>query len=240
MSCSFRVVPMAPSKFLTFRPVILAVLTAGATFAALVTTDFLTRAQVDIDQVPLGLPPLPVFLGSSASVKLGEKLFFDRRLSINETMACGMCHIEAQAFTSNEVATSVGMEGKSLRRNAPSLFNVVYEKQLFRDGRESSLETQAWLPILTHDEMAAPSIGWALSKLKTMSEYQPLFAAAFPEREITMETLSEAIASYERTLLSGNSRFDRWRYGGDDEALSPLEKRGLSYSTGRRAVPLAM
>lgn len=202
-------------------------------FAALVTTDLLTRAEVDIDKVPLGLPPLPVFIGSLASVKLGEKLFFDRRLSINETMACGMCHIEAQAFTSNEVATSVGMEGKSLRRNAPSLFNVVYEKQLFRDGRESSLETQAWLPILTHDEMAAPSIGWALAKLKTMSEYKPLFGAAFPERGITMETLAEAIASYERTLLSGSSRFDRWRYGREGEALSPLEKRGFELFQGK-------
>jgi cytochrome c peroxidase len=224
---------MASSKFLTFRPATLALLTTGATFAALLTTDFLTRARIDIEQVPLGLPPLPVLLGSPASVKLGQKLFFDRRLSINETMACGMCHIEAQAFTSNEVATSVGMEGKSLRRNAPSLFNVVYEKQLFRDGRESSLETQAWLPILTHDEMAAPSIGWALAKLKTMSEYKPLFAAAFPDRGISMETLAEAIASYERTLLSGNSRFDRWRYGGENEALSPLEKRGFELFKGK-------
>jgi len=70
--------------------------------------------------VPLGLPPLPVQLAEPSVAALGEKLFFERRLSINDTMSCGMCHIEAQAFTSNDLATSVGMEGKSLRRNASS------------------------------------------------------------------------------------------------------------------------
>ena len=164
--------------------------------------------------VPLGLPPLPVQFAEPSVAALGEKLFFERRLSINDTMSCGMCHIEAQAFTSNDLATSVGMEGNSLRRNAPSLFNVAYEKQLFRDGREDSLETQAWLPILMHDEIAAPSVGWALAKLRALPEYPALFEETFPGRGITMETLGAAIAAYERTLLSGNSRFDRWLSAG--------------------------
>ncbi len=78
---------MASSQFPMFRPVPIALIAAGSIFATLVTTDFLAGAQGDINQVPLGLPPLPVFVSSPASVKLGEKLFFDRRLSINETMA---------------------------------------------------------------------------------------------------------------------------------------------------------
>jgi cytochrome c peroxidase len=109
---------------------------------------------------PLGLPPLPTAPADAAAIALGKKLFFDRRLSFNDTMACGMCQIEEQAFTSNQLETSVGMEGKSLRRNAPSLFNVAYETKLFLDGRENSLETQIWSPILSPDEMAAPSVGW--------------------------------------------------------------------------------
>jgi cytochrome c peroxidase len=100
----------------------------------------------------LGLPPLPTQPADAATVALGKKLFFERRLSFNDTMSCGMCHVEKQAFTSNELATSVGMEGKSLRRNAPSLFNVTYETKLFRDGRENSLETQIWSPILSSDK----------------------------------------------------------------------------------------
>ena len=94
-------------------------------------------------------------------------------------MACGMCHVERQAFTSNQLATSVGMEGKSVRRNAPSLFNVAYETKLFRDGRENSLETQVWSPILSPDEMAAPSVGWELAKVRSLPDYPALLSGHF-------------------------------------------------------------
>ena len=150
--------------------------------------------------VPLGLPPLPTAPADGAIVALGKKLFFDRRLSFNDTMACGMCHIERQAFTSNQLATSVGMEGKSLRRNAPSLFNVAYETKLFRDGRENSLETQAWSPIVSPDEMAAPSVGWELAKVRSLPDYPALFERSFSGRGIiSVETIGIAVAAYERT-----------------------------------------
>ena len=139
-------------------------------------------------------------------------------------MACGMCHIERQAFTSNQLATSVGMEGKSLRRNAPSLFNVAYETKLFRDGRENSLETQAWSPIVSPDEMAAPSVGWELAKVRSLPDYPALFERSYPGRGVSMETIGIAIAAYERTLLLANSPFDRWRYGGEKGALSQRER----------------
>jgi cytochrome c peroxidase len=183
--------------------------------------------------VPIGLPPLPTALGDGIIVALGKKLFFDRRLSFNGTMACGMCHIERQAFTSNQLATSVGMEGKSLRRNAPSLFNVAYETKLFRDGRENSLETQAWSPIVSPDEMAAPSVGWELAKVRSLPDYPALFERSFPGRGVSMETIGIAIAAYERTLLLANSPFDRWRYGGEKGALSQQEQLGYALFTGK-------
>jgi cytochrome c peroxidase len=155
--------------------------------------------------VPLGLPPLPTEPPDPGTVALGKKLFFERRLSFNDTMSCGMCHIEKQALTSNEVATSVGMEGKSLRRNAPSLFNVIYETALFRDGRETSLETQIWSLILSADEIAAPSVGWVLAKVRGLPDYPALFEAAFPGQGITMETIGAAIAAYERTSRRRNA-----------------------------------
>jgi cytochrome c peroxidase len=183
--------------------------------------------------VPLGLPALPTAPADGATVALGKKLFFDRRLSFNDTMACGMCHIERQAFTSNQLATSVGMAGKSLRRNAPSLFNVAYETKLFRDGRENSLETQVWSPIVSPDEMAAPSVGWELAKVRSLPDYPALFERSFPGRGISMETIGFAIAAYERTLLLANSPFDRWRYGGEKGALSQQEQLGYALFTGK-------
>lgn len=184
-------------------------------------------------KVPLGLPPLPRQPATEEITALGKKLFFDRRLSINGTMSCGMCHVESQAFTATELRTSVGMEGRSLRRRAPSLYNVAYQTSLFRDGRESSLETQVWSPILNVDEMAAPSAGWELDKIRSLPGYSALFAAAYPGRGITMDTVGASIASFERTLLLANSRFDKWRYGGDSTALTDSERLGYQLFVGK-------
>ena len=101
---------------------------------------------------PLGLtsvhqPP------SDKLIDLGRRLFFERRLSANDTLSCGMCHIPEQAFTQNELATPVGIEGSLVLRNAPSLYNVAYRKTLFHDGRETSLEEQVWAPLLAANEM---------------------------------------------------------------------------------------
>ena len=220
---------------LQINPASVAAVTAAALFVLLATIEpLLTEVRPERERTtPLGLPPLPIQPDEPSVAALGKKLFFERRLSINDTMSCGMCHIEAQAFTSNDLATSVGMEGKSLRRNAPSLFNVAYAKQLFHDGRENSLETQAWSPILAHDEIAAPSVGWTLAKLRTLPEYPALFEEIFPGRGITMDSLGAAIAAYERSLLSGNSRFDRWRFGGEADALTANERNGFELFTGK-------
>jgi cytochrome c peroxidase len=187
-------------------------------------------------QPPLGLPAVPAAADNpvtAAKVELGRKLFFDRRLSHNDTVSCAMCHVPEQGFTSNEMATAVGIEGRTVRRNAPTLYNVAFATRLFHDGREERLEQQVWAPMLDAKEMGNPSIGYVLGKLRSLPDYQGLFEAAFDGRGATMETVGMALASYERTLQSANSPFDRWRYGGDEHALTPAAQRGFALFTGK-------
>lgn len=190
--------------------------------------------QASVNGVPLGLPPLPAGVDTAPErVALGRKLFFDRGLAFNGTLSCAMCHVPEEAFASNQTATSVGIEGQTVRRNAPTLLNVVYRTHLFHDGRESSLATQAWGPLLNPLEMGNPSIGYVLHKLGADISYVRLFEAAFPGRGIGMETVGAAIAAFEATLIDAGTRFDRWRYGGDENALSRLEKEGFALFTGK-------
>ncbi|WGS85555.1 cytochrome c peroxidase [Methylomonas sp. UP202] len=184
---------------------------------------------------PLGLPKLPVPKDNPltpAKIALGRKLFFDRRLSLNDTFSCAICHIPEQGFANNEMATAVGVEGRSVRRNAPSLYNVGYAQLLFHDGRENTLEQQAWGPLLAHNEMANPSIGYVIDKIKTAADYSGLFEAAFGKAP-TMETIGQALASYQRTLNSADSPFDRWYFGKRSDALDESAKRGFALFTGK-------
>ncbi|MBM3571142.1 MAG: c-type cytochrome [Alphaproteobacteria bacterium] len=183
----------------------------------------------------LGLPPAPLPADdrpNAACVELGRKLFFDRRLSFNGTMSCAMCHVPEQGFTANELATPLGVEGRSLRRNAPTLLNVAYSRRLFHDGRDGTLEHQAWSPLLAASEMANPSIGFVLDRIAGLSDYDSWFAAAFAGRGPAMDTVARALAAYQRTLIAGGSRFDRWRYGGDGTALTAEERRGHGLFVG--------
>lgn len=185
---------------------------------------------------PLGLPPLPVPEGNPLTrkkIELGRKLFFDRRLSLNGTQSCAMCHVPEQGFTNNELATAVGLEGQIVGRNAPTLYNVGYKTRMFHDARESTLEQQAWQPMVNPVEMANPSIGWVIAKLRELKDYDSLFEAAFGDRDVTMNSVAEALASYQRTLLVANSPFDRWHFGDEEDALDASAKRGFELFTGR-------
>lgn len=187
-------------------------------------------------RTPPGLPPVPVPADNPATAQrlaLGRKLFFDRRLSLNGTMSCAMCHVPEQGFANNELALAVGLEGRTVRRNAPTLYNVAYFKRLFHDGRENRLEQQVWLPMLAYNEMANPSVGEVLRKLVELADYQGLFEAAFDGRGADMETVGAAIATYERALVSGGSPFDRWHYGGEHDALNASAQRGFRLFTGK-------
>ncbi len=189
-----------------------------------------------ITDIPLGLPKLEIPNSNPISkekVSLGRRLFFDRRLSLNDTFSCAICHIPEQGFTNHELATAIGFEGRSVKRNSPTIYNVAYYSIFFHDGREDSLEQQAWSPLLAHNEMANPSIGYVINKIKGIKEYNGLFEAAFNGKGPTMETVGEALASYQRTLNSANSRFDQWYYGKQEDALNDIEKAGFAIFNGK-------
>ncbi len=188
-----------------------------------------------VKQPPLGLGQVPIPLDNPLTpekIQLGRKLFFDRRLSLNNTFSCAMCHVPEQGFTSNEMATSVGVEGRTVKRNAPTIYNIAYAKLLFHDGRENTLEQQVWGPLLAHKEMANPSVGYVIDKINSNDDYTGLFEKAF-KRGPSMETIGMAIASYERTLNSGNSAFDRWFYDQDDQTISTEAKKGFNLFQGK-------
>ncbi len=188
-----------------------------------------------IHQPPLGLPAVPVPANnpiSKAKIALGRKLFYDRRLSLNDTFSCAMCHIPEQGFSSNEMKTAVGIEGRSVRRNSPSLYNVAYASLLFHDGRENTLEQQIWGPLLAHNEMGNPSIGMVIDKIKSLPDYRGLFEQSFG-KDPNMMTIGQAIASYERSLNSANSAFDRWYFGKQTHAMTASGKRGFQLFNGK-------
>lgn len=172
----------------------------------------------------LGLPPLTE--PPRAQVALGRALFFDRRLSLNGTLSCAMCHLPEQGFTANELRTSVGMEGVSLRRNAPTLLNVAFQRTLFHDGRAASLEEQALMPLLHPDEMANPSVAALVSRTAALPGYARLFNRAFGDPRPSGPRIARALAAYQRTLLAGDSPFDRWHFGGDAAAMPADARRG--------------
>lgn len=182
-----------------------------------------------------GLSPVPVPGDNPITpekVALGRKLFFDRRLSVNGTISCAMCHVPEQGYAMNELATPVGIEGRSVRRNAPTVINAAFARHLFSDGRAAGLEAQALFPLVDPDEMGNPSHDDVISRLRALSDYVGLFERAFG-RPADVQGLVQAISSWERTLLSGDSPFDRWYFGKKEAALNPSSKRGFALFTGK-------
>ena len=158
-----------------------------------------------------------------AIVVLGEKLFFDARLSGDGTVACATCHDPARAFTDGR-PMSVGIQGRVGQRNAPTVLNALYNKTQFWDGRVNTLEQQAALPITNPFEMGSASIGDAVSKIADDKDYQTKFMQAFG-RGVNEQDMLRAIATYELTLVSFDSPFDHF-IAGDANAISDSAKRG--------------
>ena len=189
-----------------------------------------------LEEPPRGLPPIPVPEEnpiSAEKIELGRLLFFDRRLSHNNTISCAMCHVPEQGFSSNELATAVGIEGRTVRRNSPTIYNVAYLERLFHDGRENSLEQQIWGPLLARNEMGNPSVGRVMEQISAIPEYRDLFARAFDGRPLSMETIGMALASYERVLVSANSPFDRWHFAREKDALTENQQAGFRLFIGK-------
>jgi cytochrome c peroxidase len=171
-------------------------------------------------------------------VLLGEKLFFDPILSVDSTISCSSCHRPELAFTDG-AAVSIGTAGRQGHRSAPSLYNVGFHyKGVFWDGRSPSLEEQALHPLSDSLEMGAD---WPLiaERLKAHTIYPDLFAAAFPAQPISSENTARALAQYQRTLISANSKFDQVM--AQKATFTAQEKRGwmIFFDAGYPAVPMA-
>ncbi|MCF8239278.1 MAG: c-type cytochrome [Saprospiraceae bacterium] len=176
---------------------------------------------------PPGFPEMEVPIDNAFQadrVALGKALFFDPILSADSTRACASCHIPAFAF-SDTVAFSLGIEDRPGTRNSPSLANVGYQVALLREGGVPTLEMQILVPIQEHLEFDTDILVVA-KKVGQVPYYKDLAMKAYG-REPDPWVVTRAIAAFERTLISGNSRFDRWSFQGDWNALSPGAVRGL-------------
>ncbi|GEM44585.1 cytochrome-c peroxidase [Deinococcus cellulosilyticus] len=179
---------------------------------------------VCISAAPTLLPPVPANNPMTPEkIKLGKKLFYDPILSADGKVSCASCHNPDLAFADHQ-AVSPGVEGRKGVRNAPTLTNVAFRKSFFFEGGAKSLELQAMGPLTDHNEMAS-DVDSVVKKLKAHPEYPALFKEVF-QAAPTMQHVVEAIASFERTLISNNSPFDRFQRG-DLKALTDAQKRGM-------------
>ena len=187
-------------------------------------------------EVPWGLDVLALRIPSdnpitSEKIELGRLLFFDRRLSRDGTVACADCHTPAQTFTDGKpVAT--GISKQKGKRSAPALINRAFATHQFWDGRAASLEEQAKGPMLDPLEMGNRSLEDIVAGLRKVEGYRKLFNEAFDTEDFTIDHVAKAIATFERTLLSGNSPVDRYLRG-EKSALSPAAERGGKLFNGR-------
>ncbi len=179
-----------------------------------------------IIEVPLGLPDLPVPEDNPMTlekIELGKMLFFDTRLSIDGSLSCATCHDPDLGY-SNATPKAVGFKHAVGGANTPTVLNSAYSTFQFWDGREGSLEGQAAGPMTAGVEMAGipAEIVQTLNKVPV---YRQLSQAAFGEY-LSFENITKAIATFERTIISGNSPFDKFYYDGQKDAISAAAKRG--------------
>jgi len=163
-------------------------------------------------------------------IALGQILFFDGRLSADGTVACSTCHNPARAFTDGR-SVSIGIAGRAGQRNSPTILNALYNKAQFWDGRATTLEQQAALPIVNNVEMGQPDLDSAVAQIAGIPDYDRRFRSIFGHAPNGPD-LTRAIASYERTLVSFDSPFDHF-IAGDKNALDDSAKRGWELFNSR-------
>lgn len=189
------------------------------------------RPAAKVSQLPLGLPAVPIPADNPMTpekIELGKLLYFDKRVSKDGTISCATCHDPNVAWTEHR-ATSAGIEDQDGHaqiggRNSPTVINAAYARAQFWDGREPSLEAQAVGPVGNPIEMGN-SMEAVVAQFSKIPGYQERFQQVFGTG-VTEEGFAKAIAAFERTVLSGNSPYDRFM-AGDKEALSEAQQRGL-------------
>jgi len=183
---------------------------------------------------PPGFPAVPYPVDNEPTperVEFGRQLFFDVRLSSDFTVSCASCHKPELAFADN-VATSIGVAGRSGSRNAPSLMNTAYQPYYLREGGVPTLEMQVLVPIQEHAEMDMNILD-VVERLKHETRYADLAQRTYG-RELDPWVLTRAISSYERSLLSKGSAYDKYVVNKDASALTPAAKRGMELFMSER------
>jgi cytochrome c peroxidase len=161
---------------------------------------------------------------TQAKIKLGKALFYEKSLSRDSSTSCASCHFQFAAFADpNRLST--GVDGRQGFRNSQALFNLAWKPDFFRDGGVQSLELTTLNPLHSNVEFDSNTSDM-IRKLKSSSYYVRLFREAFNDT-IGLNNTLFAIATFQRTLISGNSRYDRYQYHGEELALSETEKRGM-------------
>ena len=168
---------------------------------------------------------------TSQKVRLGQKLYFDKRISIDGTVSCATCHDPAFAFASTDTL-AIGVGDQHGTRNAPTLLNSRYSKSYFWDGRTRTLEEQAQQPLLNPSEMGMKSEAALVERVSGIEEYRKSFRHSFPREGITLNTIAAAIAAFERSLLSRNAPFDRF-IKGDKNAMTEIQQDGWQLFKGK-------
>jgi cytochrome c peroxidase len=186
--------------------------------------------------LPLGLQAGAAYLPednpmSDAKIALGKLLYFDKRMSKNMSMSCASCHNPFHGFA-DPAPTSAGVDAKLGTRNSPTVLNRLFSAEQFWDGRAEDLEAQAHGPLTNPIEMAMGSHDQVVERIRAVKGYASLFTKAFGDDKIDIDRITKAIAAYERTVVTGDSPFDRWQAGQKD-ALSPSAARGMTLFEGK-------
>ncbi len=201
---------------------------------------FFYSCSNDLDDNYQDLEPLvsipdnfPNFIDSQTNpltregILLGKKLFYDKRLSGNNMVSCATCHNQELAFSDGVSLSSAGISGNTLLRNSPALINLAWaDNGLFWDGGSTNLESQAFAPLAHHDEMFQ-NLTELVEELNADLDYVMLFQGAF-NGPITQANIVKALAQFERTMVSGNSRYDKFLRGEAGGNLSNDELQGLA------------
>ena len=186
--------------------------------------------------LPLGLQAGSAYIPddnpmTEDKVMLGKLLYFDPRVSKDKTISCATCHNPFHGFT-DPARTSKGVGGKLGGRNSPTVINRLFSAEQFWDGRAKDLEEQAHGPLVNPVEMAMGSHKDVVARIQAAKGYAPLLKKAFGDDKIDMPRIAKAIAAYERTVVSGDSPYDRYQ-AGDKDALSAAAVRGMDLFNGK-------
>jgi cytochrome c peroxidase len=202
-----------------------------------IATSSLILATPLLADGPLGLPDVPVPADNPQTpekIALGSRLFNDVRFSATGDVSCATCHVAEKVLTDSPLSVSEGIRKLTGTRNAPTVVNAAFNKTQFWDGRSPDLEDQALHPFLNPVEMALPNHDALLAIVRGDSAYVKSFSDVFgvTAANITMKEVTRAIAAFERTQISGDSPFDRWYFGGEQDAISEQARRGFATFLG--------